>query len=237
MKLFKRIITTLLIVVLLLVGVFFIYASQYYRESDEVISEVEAYPRKETINNMTIFYPSENNDRHSAILFYPGGKVSAMAYAPLMMALADQGYTMVLFEMPFNLAVFDINTASQAFDTLEGMEHWYMMGHSLGGAMASSFVKNNDKIEGLILLGAYPITDLSIPVLVLYGEFDEVINRNKLEAVDNRIMIKGGNHANFGNYGQQKGDGKATITPTQQQNEAVLLIDDFIYNINPRTVK
>ena len=31
--------------------------------------------------------------------------------------------------------------------------------------------------------------------------------------------IKGGNHAGFGSYGAQKGDGKATISNSQQQQE------------------
>ncbi len=237
MKLFKRIITGLLIVVLLAVGGFFIYASQYYHESNEVIEEVESFPKKETINNMTIFYPDEINDRHSAILFYPGGKVAAMAYAPLMMSFAKQGYTVVLFEMPFNLAVFEINTASQAFDYLEGIDHWYMMGHSLGGAMASTFAKSHDQIEGLILLGAYPIGTPTVPTLIIYGEHDGVINRKKLEAFEPRIMIPGGNHAYFGNYGPQKGDGVATITPEKQQEETVYIVDGFIYDLNPRPVK
>ena len=42
-------------------------------------------------------------------IFYPGVKVEANAYQPLMAELAREGVLCVLVEMPFNLAVFDIN--------------------------------------------------------------------------------------------------------------------------------
>ena len=42
------------------------------------------------------------------------------------------------------------------------------------------------------------------------------------------VVIKGGNHANFGNYGHQKGDAKATISRKEQQNQTVKAINNFI---------
>ena len=40
-----------------------------------------------------------------------------------------------------------------------------------------------------------------------------------------RIVVEGGNHAYFGNYGEQEGDGTATISREQQQEEAVNAIE------------
>ena len=35
--------------------------------------------------------------------------------------------------------------------------------------------------------------------------------------------MEGGNHSQFGNYGEQKGDGKATISAEEQQRQTVKL--------------
>ena len=43
-----------------------------------------------------------------------------------------------------------------------------------------------------------------------------------------KYIINGGNHACFGNYGEQKGDGKATITKDEQINITVKQIVKFI---------
>ena len=62
----------------------------------------------------------------------------------------------------------------------------------------------------------------------IYGDQDQVLNREKYaeyrgnlpgKAVE--VVIPGGNHAQFGDYGQQKGDGVATIT-TQEQLDATV---------------
>ena len=47
----------------------------------------------------------------AGFIFYPGGKVGYTAYAPLMLALAEQDILCVLLEMPFNLAVLDSSAA------------------------------------------------------------------------------------------------------------------------------
>lgn len=40
--------------------------------------------------------------------------------------------------------------------------------------------------------------------------------------------IEGGNHAQFGNYGEQKGDGAALISAEEQQQQAVQFILDCL---------
>lgn len=42
------------------------------------------------------------------------------------------------------------------------------------------------------------------------------------------VVIDGGNHAQFGNYGIQKGDGTSGISALQQQEEAAAAIASFI---------
>jgi len=105
------------------------------------------------------------------------------------------------------------------------IEHWYLGGHSLGGVAASSYAaKNEDKLDGLIFLASYPSNKLNtIRVLSIYGTNDGVLNKEAYEkARDNfssntkEQIIDGANHAQFGSYGLQKGDGEASISPTEQ---------------------
>jgi hypothetical protein len=215
--------------ILLAVGGFYIYTLDYYRAEDAVYS---SDGMKDAVyeDNTVIFYPEGSADSQTGtgIIFYPGGKVEAIAYAPVLLQLAEEGFTCVLIEMPLNLAVFDINAADDVYAQFPKIQNWYLMGHSLGGAMASSYCKENyDKLEGLILLGAYPLND-AIDTLAIYGSEDFGLDTQKLEGYENVICIEGGNHAYFGNYGEQKGDGQASITRDEQQKIAVSYITEFI---------
>ncbi|MBN2882364.1 MAG: hypothetical protein JXN10_02475, partial [Clostridia bacterium] len=43
-----------------------------------------------------------------------------------------------------------------------------------------------------------------------------------------KLEITGGNHAYFGNYGEQKGDGTASISREEQQNITAKAVIDFM---------
>lgn len=65
---------------------------------------------------------------------------------------------------------------------------------------------------------------------MICGSEDRVVRKEKLEEgrklAENcaELVIEGGNHAQFGNYGIQSGDGEATISADEQQRQTV----DFI---------
>ena len=92
--------------------------------------------------------------------------------------------------------------------------------------------------DGLILLASYSTADLSgadLKALSIYGSEDGVMNRDAYEK--NRgmlppgaeeVVIQGGCHAFFGDYGEQEGDGTPTITQQEQQRQTVNEIVDFI---------
>jgi len=211
-------------------GAFYIYTLDYYRADEEVLNVMNRDGSSiSRTRRLTIIKPNDENDRHTGLVFYPGGKVEAIAYTPLLEKLADRGITCVLVKMPFNLAVFDINAIDKVFDNFSGITDWYLAGHSLGGAMSSSYVnENSDHLAGLILLGAYPLNDEDIHTLVIYGTEDHGIDPSKLEYAHNIFEIVGGNHAYFGNYGEQKGDGRASISRQEQQDITVSKIMAFI---------
>ncbi|NLC32172.1 MAG: hypothetical protein GX781_02605 [Clostridiales bacterium] len=220
---------TLSALIILLVGGFYVYTLDYYHAQTNALQAfLQSGNSVPAQKNMTVFHPAGAHKTKTGIIFYPGGKVEAKAYAPLLAGLANKGYSSVLIDMPLNLAIFGINQASKVYQTFPEIEHWFLSGHSLGGAMASSYSqKHSSKLSGLILLGAYPLNKPNLPTLAIYGTFDQGIDQDKLFGVDS-VEISGGNHAYFGDYGEQKGDGTAGIQRKEQQHQTIEAIDEFI---------
>ncbi|MBE6548553.1 MAG: alpha/beta hydrolase [Ruminococcaceae bacterium] len=223
---------SVLLVIATIFGACAIYVSDYYRADDVAI---EAFLAQDELwqkdcsfyedDGGNIIFAPENAT--SGLIFYPGGKVEHKAYIPLMRACAERGILCVIAKMPFNLAVLDINAATDIRAQHTGVEHWYIGGHSLGGSMAASyFKKHTADFEGLVLLGAYSTADISnadINVLSIYGDKDGVMNMEKynknkpnLPSDMTEIVIEGGCHAYFGMYGAQDGDGIPTVTNEEQ---------------------
>lgn len=172
------------------------------------------------------------------LIFYPGAKIEYTAYEPLMEWLANDGVLCLLVKMPFNLAIFDKNAAFGMNNIYPEVEHWYIGGHSLGGTMAADFAAENSGIEGVVLLAAFPSKDLSgtdMRVLSIYGSNDGVLDMKSYEKAKSKLpsdfteqVIEGGNHAGFAFYGEQRGDGTASITAAEQTYKAAAAISDFI---------
>ena len=177
--------------------------------------------------------PSED----SALIFYPGGKVEAAAYAPLCQLFARSGADVCLVEMPVRLALFGRDKASGIMDFLE-YDRWYLAGHSLGGVAAASYAaEHGDELAGLVLLASYPTKQLddSLDTLLIYGSEDGVLNFASYQEGLNYVpesavqhVIAGGNHAQFGSYGPQAGDGEATISRERQMEETAVAVAGII---------
>lgn len=226
----KKLTVALGIVVLLLAvcaGAFFWYVSDYY-PADDVALEVMAQDSGITVqDNLTILSPSVPSD--TAIIFYPGAKVEAEAYLPLLEQIRQTGVTCILVHMPFHMAIFDADAAEGVMEQFPDMQHWYMAGHSMGGAMASRFAADHpEEIDGLILLGAYIYGDYpDEKTLTVYGSLNQSVE-DHIDYTENIVEIEGGNHAQFGNYGPQKGDLPATISTEEQQAQTVDAIEQFL---------
>ena len=219
-------ITSVILTLAIIAGVCAIYLSDYYRADNEAIGVFlqQGTIRKEETDGKIVLKPEGAT---KGFIFYPGGKVEHTAYIPLMQACAEEGILCVLVEMPFNLAVFDVNAADGIQKEYPEIEEWYIGGHSLGGSMAASYLADNtEDYEGLILLGSYSTADLSdtdLAVLSVLASEDTVLNREKYQ--ENRAnllsdfteyVIDGGCHAYFGMYGAQDGDGTPRITNEEQ---------------------
>lgn len=225
----KKLIITLssiLLVLALIVGGCWIYVSDYYEADDAAIEAFlpQGQTGREDKDGNLVFAPEGVT---KGLIFYPGGKVEYTAYIPLMQACAQQGILCVLVEMPFNLAVLDVDAAAGIPGKYPQIEHWYIGGHSLGGSMAAAYVADHpDQFDGLVLLGAYSTSDLSdtdLEVLSIYGSEDKVMdgvkykkNKSNLPEDSTEFIIQGGCHAYFGMYGKQDGDGTPAISNEEQ---------------------
>ena len=212
-------------IIVLLAAIFLIYAGQYYRADTFALSMLES---DEKVSVMPTDYgwlfdgPSEDE----ALIFYPGAKVEETAYAPLMHRIAEYGMDVCLVKMPFRFAFLGMNKADRVVEMYD-YDHWYIGGHSLGGAMAAVYAaENSGQLTGVIFLAAYPTKSLdeSLRVVTIYGSEDRVLNPDKMSEGEQYMpeeheeyVIEGGNHAQFGNYGKQSGDGDAAISADEQQ--------------------
>ena len=217
-----------------------IYVNDYYHADMKAISVFKSddVVSKEIIDDNTIVYSV--NESTTGFIFYPGGKVEYTSYEPLMISLAERGITCVLIEMPFNLAVFNINAADGIQEQFSEINNWYIGGHSLGGSMAAAYLKDNiTSFNGLILLASYSTADLSdtdLDVISIYGSEDNILNMDKYDKNKNNLpksfselIVDGGCHAYFGMYGAQDGDGSPTISNEEQILKTADYISKYIF--------
>lgn len=224
----------LLLILAILTGAFFWYVSDYYRAED-VALEVMAQGSGITVqDNLTILSPTYPTD--TAIIFYPGAKVEAEAYLPLLDRVRQTGVTCILVHMPFNMAIFNADAAEEVISRFPEIQHWYVAGHSMGGAMASKFASEHpDQVDGLILMGAYIYGDYpDEKTLTIYGSLNQSVE-DHIDYTENIVEIEGGNHAQFGNYGPQKGDPPAEISAEEQQAQTVAAIEVFLSRADAQT--
>ena len=199
-----------------------------------------------TETNRITFTPKTTPD--AGFILYPGGHVDPRSYSSIADQIADKGYLVVIPKMPFNLAVFNKRAAVKIIDDYPEIDNWAIGGHSLGGAMAASLIYDEPEMfEGLVLLAAYPpknsnISSLDLIVTIVYGSHDEIATQSEIEESfsllpfeTERVLIEGGNHAQFGDYGAQNGDGIATIESGEQQKIVIQAIVDTLKGIHTHT--
>jgi len=172
----------------------------------------------------------------TGFILYPGGHVDYRSYAPIAREIASRGYRVSIVKMPLSLAIFGVDRADDVIAAYPDVRYWVIGGHSLGGSMAATYAKNNPgEIQGLVFWASYPADsdDLSktdLKGLTTYGSNDLVLDTDNFNATLPLLppgtiihIIQGGNHAQFGNYGPQPGDGTATISSAGQQQQAANL--------------
>lgn len=215
---------------LILVGIFsvsfaLIYFAFNYKATDHAKSCLKSDEIIE-INENKSYYKFDNiNHDDQAIIFYGGGKVEEISYAPLCNKIAHQGIDVYLVKFPLYFPLINVGAANEIIKN-NLHEHLYMMGHSLGGTAAALYLKDiKTSFDGIIFLASYSTTKLndSLKCLSLYGSNDSVLNKEEYTKNTNNfptnykeIIIEGGNHSNFGDYGLQRKDTASKLSNDEQ---------------------
>ncbi|MGI8316774.1 alpha/beta fold hydrolase [Halobacillus mangrovi] len=215
---------------------FYVWSQITYKPSKELDQLVQEVSDEE---GWVIYKPEES--KKTGIILYPGAKVEPEAYSYIAEKLSNKGYLVGIPDVMLNLPMFNINKAEEAINKYKSIEKWYVGGHSLGGVSAASFAQSHpEKVEGLIFLASYPskgnsYADSDLPMLSIFAENDglstvEEIKEKESLLSDKAVFyeIDGGNHAQFGVYGSQKGDEMAAIPVEKQQNIIVNVIFDWL---------
>lgn len=203
------------------------YASFYYAavDVDESLTSHDGVSVSQEKNGTWDFVPESTVKE--GFVFYPGAQVESTAYAPLAFALAQKGFATFLIKMPLNFAFFDVNAADAVISAHPEITSWGMMGHSLGGAMMGQYLaKNASQYNAAVFLASYSMSDLSTTSLkcfTLIGSNDKVVNQQNLADCQANLpgsgmllVLGGGNHAGFGSYGEQRGDGVSSLPKGSQ---------------------
>lgn len=178
----------------------------------------------------------------AGLVFIPGAKVDPYAYlATLSGTVEATGMTVVITKPVLNLAFFDQRPLDTFTAAAPDVATWFVGGHSLGGVRACMYAQDaqdaDTPVTGLVLFGSYcaAAVDDDLAVLSISGSEDGLSTPAKirhtadlLPADSTFVQIEGANHAAFGAYGAQSGDGIATITPAESERAITDALGRFV---------
>lgn len=214
-----------------LAGIFYVQRSTYHPTAAAIEAAESASKEKDVL-----FF--EGEQKNPTILFYQGAFVENTSYSIWAEQVAAAGFNVYLLKQPLNLAILGQNSAEKIIEEKQ-LTSYIIGGHSLGGVIGSRFAHEHlgdERLKGVFFLASYPdknggLTTFDGSVLSITAEEDQVLNEEKyLEAKEHLPEytlfeeIAGGNHAGFGSYGKQKGDGQAKITDEEQQSIVAAMI-------------
>ena len=224
-----RMIALFLLVVLLGNGV---WIESVYQAKEQARRAMQG-TKQVSVSSVKEGYLFDGPGSERALVFYPGALIEETAYAPLLLRIAERGTDCFLLHMPFRMALLNIN-AAEKLTAKYNYSEWIIGGHSLGGVAASRYaIGHPDQTKTLLLLASYPDQTVpdTVPIISVYGTEDHILNRQAYEISRagwpenaREYILKGGNHAQFGDYGEQSGDGAAKISPEQQWDKTA----DFV---------
>ncbi|MFN2160075.1 MAG: alpha/beta hydrolase [Anaerolineales bacterium] len=228
------------VIILGVLGVIVWSKTGSYPARMDALSALESTERVTiTQDKWIVFEPDRETE--TGLIFYPGGLVEPTAYAPILHQIAEQGVLVIITPMPLNLAILNTGAANAVIDAYPQISTWILAGHSLGGASAAIFAENNpNAIAAIALWDSYPpesadLSDNKVPVISIFSATNNFPNTKNFN--DNKhllpsdtifIGIEGANHAQFGDYGPQKGDVVASISLADQHEKVAEIMLDFI---------
>jgi pimeloyl-ACP methyl ester carboxylesterase len=191
----------------------------------------------------------------TGLVFFAGARVDPAAYAAKLSGLAEAGVTVVIARPVFGFAILEWRSIDTFTDLAPGVDTWFVGGHSLGGVRACQYLADDEVsasntsetnggqvdfavLHGLVLVGSYCAADVSnsdLPALSIAGSHDGLSTPQKIEDAaallatsTEFVEIAGANHASFGDYGVQPGDGTATADDAEVTDAITAAVLDFM---------
>ena len=185
-----------------------------------------------TTDGWLVFRPAGQRPR-DGLIFYPGGKADAVAYAPLLREIAAAGFLVVETPAPLDLVMLTPNVALDVMAAFPDVQHWTVGGHSMGGLMAAEFAERHpDQLDGLLLWATYltditVLSDFTAPTTSIYGTADVLSSvaeidagRHLLPDHTEYVQIAGGDHYQFGSF-RNPPQSNASLARAEQQRAVV----------------
>lgn len=230
----KKTLLGILIVVLVLIGAFVLWGLTPAGPMDEALAALESDEQVTVQTDPWLIFEPVGDQPTTGLIYYPGGRVDYRSYAPYARDIAEQGYLVVIPSMPLSLAVLAPDRAAEIIAAYPEIDRWVVSGHSLGGSMAAYYAyENPEQVDGLVLFASYPadnnpLNETGLEALSISATLDGLSTPDDIAASQALLPadatffpIEGGNHAQFGWYGDQRGDQQADISREEQQALAV----------------
>ena len=177
------------------------------------------------------------------LVFVPGARVDPRAYANLLRPVARAGYLVTVLKPPFTLALPNSTQPESVIQNHPDIRYWAVGGHSLGGVAAAAYADDHP-ITGLLLYASYPasrMTRTDLTVTSVSGSADGLATPAKVEAAKpllgdstRYVVVEGGIHSFFGDYGLQPGDGTPTIAREDAQAQIQKATVELLASLTPK---
>jgi hypothetical protein len=162
------------------------------------------------------------------LIFQPGARVDARAYAAMLRPIAEAGHQVVIVKQPLGIAFLAHGFAPSWAEKHPETERWVVGGHSLGGVVASENAADPNELDHLVLWASFPASDLSdrsnLRTVSIFGTNDELTTLSEIEASradlpdgTSFVPVAGAVHSHFGDYGLQPGDGEPGLPRAEAQ--------------------
>jgi predicted alpha/beta-hydrolase family hydrolase len=177
------------------------------------------------------------------LLFVPGARVDSRAYARVLRPLAEAGFLVAVLKEPFGFSMLDADHGKKVLDVHPEITSWAAGGHSLGGTTAAALADEDERIDGLVLFASYPAEPLvrtDLKAVSISASADGFTTPEDIESSKadlppgtSYVVINGAVHSSFGDYGEQWGDGVATIDKAAAQTEATKVTLALLTSLAP----
>lgn len=198
-----------------------------------------------------VIVPTGDTGPYPLVAMVPGGFVDIGRYRWLGAHLASRGYVVVTAAHDANLAITQIGNTELAVTDLERRPlgdrldsgQAAVLGHSLGGAVASMIWAKDPRYAGLGLLASFPADSTAVELrtegseLTLWGSEDEGNEENAIAAVArfdvpaNFGRVDGMNHyawTDDPSESELARDGEATRPAEQTRVDALRVLDTWL---------